>query len=306
MMLLVGLTCNVTPPAASQAGSEAGSAATRPSLPQAEETITAASQVKKLVAPDGAADTNFGISISISGDTLVVGAHRANAVYVFARNQGGTDNWGLVKKLTASDSKRGDYFGSSVSINGDTLAVGAYGVNIFQGAAYVFARNQGGTDNWGLVKKVVASDGAANDLFGRSVSISGGTIVAGAYQDRIGSNQQQGSAYVFSAAGDPIAVNDMFLVDQDSVLVVAAPGVLANDISAGDSLTATLEDGPGNGELAFKPDGSFTYTPTATYIGVDHFTYTAHEGMAASQTATVTLHVAVLKFIFLPVIIRAA
>ena len=87
----------------------------------------------KLTASDAADDDYFGDSVAISGDTVVVGAYgktaRAadrGAAYVFERNQGGADNWGQVKKLTASDAADDDYFGYSVAISGDTVVVGAY------------------------------------------------------------------------------------------------------------------------------------------------------------------------------------
>jgi len=94
----------------------------------------------KLTASDAADYDVFGYSVAISGDTLVVGApfedggagdplNAAGAAYVFERNQGGADNWGQVTILRASDRQAsdpfGDNFGSSVSISGDTLVVGA-------------------------------------------------------------------------------------------------------------------------------------------------------------------------------------
>ncbi len=75
-------------------------------------------EVKKLVASDAQADDAFGHSVAVSGDTAVVGAfgedaggQYAGAAYVFGRDEGGADNWGEVKKLTASDAQAGDWFG---------------------------------------------------------------------------------------------------------------------------------------------------------------------------------------------------
>jgi hypothetical protein len=167
-------------------------------------------QVKRLAASDGAADDNFGVSVAIDGDTVVVGAYRDDvgsytdqgSVYVFMRDQGGAGNWGQVIKLTAIDGARSDSFGVSVAIDGDTVIVGAYGDNVSyspsQGSAYVFARNQGGADNWGQVIKLTASDGAAFDRLGLSVAVDGDTAVVGAYHDDIGRyGDRQGSAYLF-------------------------------------------------------------------------------------------------------------
>ncbi|GAB4024579.1 hypothetical protein GCM10028809_02090 [Spirosoma gilvum] len=172
-------------------------------------------QVKKIVASDRSVIAQFGISVAISGSLIVVGAYGDNvsgAAYVFSQSQGGTDNWGQVKKLVASDQAASDSFGFSVGISGNTIVVGAYaededasGSNTLTGAgsAYVFSQNQGGANNWGQVKKLVASDRAASDSFGFSVGISGNTIVVGAYaedEDASGSNTLTGagSAYVFS------------------------------------------------------------------------------------------------------------
>lgn len=105
-------------------------------------------------------------------------------------------------KLTASDGAAGDRFGNGISISGDTAVVGAWaddiGANVNQGSAYVFVKT--GT-TWTQQAKLTASDGAANDTFGYSVSISGNTIVVGSDVDDVGANVNQGSAYVFVRNG---------------------------------------------------------------------------------------------------------
>ena len=129
-------------------------------------------ETKKLTASDGAAGDFFGISIAIYADTAIVGAYldddiegnlAQGSAYIFERNQGGANNWGEVKKLTASDGAADDFFGRSVAIYADTAIVGAdfdtIGGNHLQGSAYIFERNQGGANNWGEVKKLTASDG---------------------------------------------------------------------------------------------------------------------------------------------------
>ncbi|MCW5970331.1 MAG: FG-GAP repeat protein [Blastocatellales bacterium] len=158
-------------------------------------------EVKKLTASDGAVNDRFGISVSISGDTVVVGAFgddsKRGAAYIYERNKGAmgpeADNWGEVKKLTASDGAADDQFGNSVSISGDTVVVGAYFDDSLRGAAYIYERNKGGADNWGEVKKLTASDGAADDRLGISVGISGDTVVVGA----VGDDSNRGAAYIY-------------------------------------------------------------------------------------------------------------
>ena len=162
-------------------------------------------EVKKLLASDAQAGAAFGARVSISGDTAVVGAlndgvggTRPGAAYVFQRNQGGADNWGEVKKLTASDARPFDMFGLSVAVSGDTAVVGSINdaEGNLAGAAYVFHRNQGGADNWGEVKKLTSFDLQAGDLFGDSVAVSGDTAVVGALHEDAGATAA-GVAYVF-------------------------------------------------------------------------------------------------------------
>ncbi|WP_419634052.1 FG-GAP repeat protein [Thiolapillus sp.] len=135
--------------------------------------ISAISQDNKLVATDGAIGDGFGRSVSISGDWAVVGAYadsdnggQSGSAYLFYRNSGGAGNWGQVKKLLPADGAAADYFGESVAISGDTIIVGAWlddDNGSASGSAYIFSRNQGGTDNWGQVKKLLPSDGSSDD-----------------------------------------------------------------------------------------------------------------------------------------------
>ena len=111
----------------------------------------------KLTASDGAATDQFGLFVSISGDYAIVGSPRdddkgtdSGSAYIFKRH--GT-NWTQEAKLLASDGAADDYFGYSVSISGDYAIVGAYGNNDNggnSGSAYIFYRNEGGADNWGV------------------------------------------------------------------------------------------------------------------------------------------------------------
>jgi len=163
----------------------------------------------KLLASDGAYDDSLGRSISISGDTAIVGANgdddngiSSGSAYVFVRDTAG--DWTEQQKLLASDGAASDVFGESVSISGDTAIVGARGDDdngSNSGSAYVFVRDTAGV--WTEQQKLLASDGAAGDYFGRSVSISGDTVIVGAYWDD-DNGTSSGSAYVFvrDTAGD--------------------------------------------------------------------------------------------------------
>jgi len=158
------------------------------------------SQQAKLVASDGAADDYFGISVSMSGDYAIVGAcgdddngADSGSAYIFKRS--GT-SWSEQAKLVGSDGAAGDAFGYSVSVSGDYAIVGAYrddDKGSDSGSAHIFKRDG---SSWSQQAKLTASDGAASDCFGGSVSISGGYAIVGAfYDDDNGSNS--GSAYIF-------------------------------------------------------------------------------------------------------------
>jgi phage baseplate assembly protein gpV len=165
-------------------------------------------QLAKLTATDGAAGDEFGVSVSIDGDTMVVGAHydddkgdNSGSAYVYTRDTAGdlASGWTQIAKLTADDGAAYDWFGTSVSIDGDTVVIGAYADDDKgdkSGSAYVFTRDTAGelASNWTQVDKLNATDGAAGDEFGVSVSIDGDTIVIGAFQD----DDNSGSAYVFT------------------------------------------------------------------------------------------------------------
>jgi hypothetical protein len=136
----------------------------------------------------------LGSSVAVSGDTAIIGASTkddfgdlSGAVYVFVRDPINRDAWTQVAKLLPSDAHAGQQFGRSVGISGDTVVVGAVGddeAGQFTGSAYIFERNQGGSNAWGQTMKLRSSGAAGGDVFGESVSISGDRIVVGAPQDQ--------------------------------------------------------------------------------------------------------------------------
>lgn len=185
-------------------------------------------RVKTLMSGDTRPDM-FGYAVAISGDIIAVGAPDARydsleegAVYIFQRDYGGGNNWGLVTKLQMPNKTPGagfnHKFGRSLALYGDTLVVGdplrthdangdgklncdvqgsGEGEECRAGIAHIFQRNRGGSNNWGLVKQVIPSDidtaGDDRGLFGYSVSIHNDIIVVGAP----GKFSGAGAAYVF-------------------------------------------------------------------------------------------------------------
>lgn len=160
-------------------------------------------QEAKLTASDGSEGDVFGISVSISGDTILVGADlddeiadNAGAAYVYTRSK--NDGWMEQTKLTAADGSETDLFGVRVAISGDTALISARRddderMGEDAGSVYVFARTD---EEWHQQAKLTAPDGAANDRFGRSVAIIEDTALIGAmFTDDAGENS--GSAYLF-------------------------------------------------------------------------------------------------------------
>jgi hypothetical protein len=207
-------------------------------------------EAKKLTASDTQLGDVFGHSVAIKDKALVVGAPGedggagdpipdAGAAYVFERNQGGEDNWGQVKKITASDAQRGDLFGSSVTLDGDTIVVGAtkedggFGEPLPDaGAAYVFARNTGGPELWNEVGKVTATDAQGGDFFGAAVAMDGDTFVVGAFGEDGGGGDlviSAGAAYVFALVNGPCARDDSFDVPGGFPLAIPVGPLLGND-----------------------------------------------------------------------------
>lgn len=176
----------------------------------------------------------FGM-ISISGDTLVIGAPHAadngeesGAAYVFERDVHGV--WSERAKLLASDGAVGDWFGGSVSVSGNTAVVGT---NVdywagYPGAAYVFVRDDEGS--WSEQAKLTASDGDLHDQFGVSVSVSGDTIVVGSPWDQ-DNGYDSGSAYVF--------VRDELGVWSEQAKLLASDGVRFEEFGWSVSVTGS-------------------------------------------------------------------
>ncbi len=149
-------------------------------------------QQAKLVAEDGNERDHFGSSVSISENTVLVGANNADngsgSAYTFVRD--GDNIWKQQTKLVANNGGIGEHFGASVSIMEDTLVIGTPYEHL-GGSAYIFVRDE--NDNWNQQSRIVANDGSRHDHFGTSVSISGKTIVVGASSD-----DTNGSTYVFA------------------------------------------------------------------------------------------------------------
>jgi hypothetical protein len=257
---------------------------------------TAWSQQAYLKAANAQAEDRFGISVAISGDTVVVGAQGedssargvggnqadnnaedAGAAYVFKRMG---SQWQVEAYLKAFNTDMGDEFGTSVAISGDLVVVGARyedskatGINGDQtdnsvtdsGAAYLFVRNGA---IWTHQAYLKASNTGIEDRFSRSVAISGDTVVVGAASEDSGAsgvngNQADntttnaGAVYVFNDAGERAQRGPDFLVtslagDNDGLCGV-------DDCTLADAVHAANENSDAS-IISFAPGLSGTIT----------------------------------------------
>ena len=164
-------------------------------------------QVSKLVHQGRAKGDNFGEDVAIDRNTAIVGAagidgvgRDSGAAYVYFREG---NSWKQQAKLVPSDSAKGDAFGSSVFVLGNTAVIGSNGNTHdgvrFCGAAYVFTRRDGA---WTEQAKLTASDAAKADRFGTAVSMSEKTIIVGAPFRDTEAKGDSGAAYTFLFDGN--------------------------------------------------------------------------------------------------------
>jgi hypothetical protein len=159
----------------------------------------------KQLPSDPAASDEFGYTVAIDGDTIVVGSPlddggagaNQGSVYVYVRSGG---LWTQQAKIVPADASADARFGWSVDISGDTLVAGAYwddGPLPNQGSAYVYVRS--GT-TWTLQAQLQASDAAADDRYGSAVAIKNDDVIVGAIQGD-GAFSSVGAAYVYVRSG---------------------------------------------------------------------------------------------------------
>jgi FG-GAP repeat len=233
--------------------------------PQSQPAVY--SQLAKITALDGVDRDQFGFCTALVGKTLFASAPFATiggnagqgAVYVYLEPASGwSSTSAYVAKLTASDGQGNDNFGGgaiAVSADGNTLAVGACGQNHpcvnGTGKAYVFVKPATGWTDMTETARLSASDALAANGFGQSVGISADTVIIGAPIENVGSNIQQGAAYVYvkptagwismtetaKLTSSDGRANDIFgevsAGASGSIVFVGAPNAIVNGARAG-------------------------------------------------------------------------
>ncbi|MBK8466240.1 MAG: hypothetical protein IPL32_10455 [Chloracidobacterium sp.] len=275
------------------------------------------------------ANDQFGNSVSVSGDTVVVGADGedssttgvnsianetsggSGAVYVFTRSAGVWTQQAYLKPAAVGTTQAGDQFGRSVAVLGDTVVVGAFGedsdttgVNSTPnesaaqaGAAYVFSRSSGVWTQQSYLKPAAVGATQAGDYFGYSVGISDDTLVVGAPQEdssttgvnspanEISSNA--GAAYVFTRSAGvwtqqaylkPAAVGTTQAGDGFGISVAIAGdtvvvGAYLEDSST-TSVNSTANESSGESGAAYVFAGLGPSSPTPTYTPTNTATNT--------------------------------
>lgn len=174
------------------------------------ELLTGAYQlVHTLVAPDAQAGDEFGFALAMAGGRLLVGAYNRSegsnadqgAAYLFERDLGGAGQWGLRRKLLPDDGGVSDFFGWSVALSAERALIGAncktLAANVCQGRAYLYERQQGGADQWGLLRSFTAADGADFDRYGSAVALAGDDALIGSIFAMNPSGFRNGAVYLY-------------------------------------------------------------------------------------------------------------
>ncbi|MCA9008092.1 MAG: cadherin-like domain-containing protein, partial [Planctomycetaceae bacterium] len=254
-----------------------------------------------LTNPTPAASDQFGWSVAVSGETVVVGAKaddtgapNAGSAYVYDLSNGSAL---LSDTINNPTPESGDQFGVSVAIDGQTVVIGASeeSTGAYRaGSSYVYDLASGSAV---LAASIDNPTPASQDSFGWSVAVSGETIVVGAFRDD-NQNVNQGAAYLFAGISrnqPPMAFDDAFDViwNTPTILdVLADNGNGADFDPEGDELSIDSVTQPSHGTVSINIDGTLTYEPAYDYFGSDQFNYTISDGFGGTDTATVTVGVA--------------
>ncbi|HOD83881.1 MAG: Extracellular serine protease precursor [Planctomycetes bacterium ADurb.Bin126] len=223
-------------------------------------------------------------SLTVNGGTVAPGA----GLGTFTVSAGATFNGGTLEiqlqSVSSVDQLR--VTGGEVVLGG-RLAL-SVGTGFHPDADDVFALvNNTGTG--------ATSGTFANFADGQVVELNGHLLRVRYNYDFAGDGQAN-DAVLARVNHVPTGSADWYAVDEDSALVVRAPGVLGNDSDAdGDALTASAASPPAHGALVLEPDGSFTYTPDAGFVGTDGFTYRANDGEADSAETAVEIVVSAVN-----------
>lgn len=205
----------------------------------------------RLKSPEASIGDNFGFALDLDGNTLVVSGRgeqvrnkeHIGSIYVYV---GVGNGWNLIQTLTASDGDVGDFYGSSVAVSRNTVAVGAmrddHSGGFRKGSVYVYTR-QSEDGLFGSEQKIVAGDSNTTldfTLFGRSVDIDENVLAVGT-QDHSNGNRA-GAVYVFEREQDQPFVERAKLLGSCSDCLFGWDIAVNNGIIAVSSVGADVVD----------------------------------------------------------------
>lgn len=224
-------------------------------------------QEAKLTGGDTITQNLFGFSVSISGDTAIVGAHQhdaagpnSGAVYVFTRSGA---RWTQLNKLHPIDAGIGDEFGYAVAIHDNLLVVGARKddhAEIDAGSAYIFIHSDG---EWIQDEKIVADDAGIADEFGAAVAINGNRVLVGAWKDDHpllrdtddpAEEIDKGSVYPFLRSG-------FFWSQKERINALSPIRYEHFGVAVAISRNFAIVGGPGNDEAGSDAGAAYIFNP---------------------------------------------
>ena len=251
------------------------------------------------LATSDAEKNQFGWSVAVDGNTVVVGAHTDDAsdsvndsgsVYVFTK---ATDSvWADATetvKLTATDGASGEQFGWSIAAGGGTVVVGAHwddDKGADSGSAYVY-----GVSGWTAIPD---SEAGATNATSYTVNDLTNEEEYGFWiraRNTVGASEASDPVTATPVNTTPTAVDDATTTAEGTAVDI---DVVANDTDLeGDTLQVTSMTMPSNGTAVIKPGSAttITYTPNSSFHGSDSFTYVASDGNGGTDTGTVTVTV---------------
>ena len=204
-------------------------------------------------------EDSYGKTVAINGDIIAIGAESKNegrgSVFVY-KNSGGS--WGEMQRLTAEDADVNDYFGHSISVDGNYILVGAYNKNSSAGKAYLFENSDG---LWSLKAEFEPADLQSGERFGISVYVNNDIIAIGADGD----NNETGSVYIYTLK------NGEWIQSQKLTADDASDGFKFGHRVSGDGGVIAVEGSGNRCVYLYKRDLNGTWSENNKFCGVDQF-----------------------------------
>jgi hypothetical protein len=246
-----------------------------------------------------AAGANGNVIADNGGAGVFVGG--STGVGILGNSIFGNAGLGIVLGYNGNNQQAAPLLTQAVDFGSVTVIAGTFtGAPSTTFTIQVFSNPAADPSGYGQGQTYLGSTSATTDASGNGtfrvsipVGIPAGQVISATATDPNNDTSAFSRDLAVIAANPPVAAfNDAYNTDIKTTLTVAAPGVLANDLSVDNGVvTAALAKGPAHGTVLLKPDGSFTYTPKGNYVGPDSFTYVAVEGKSSSNVATVSISV---------------